>query len=431
MIKQDFFTGEVLNSTSPPISTNITNEQYAAQQASFGKYDYDPNTRIMSQPVSISGNGYSVGGFSPYTMNQPVYGNPYQQYYGYGYANPAFAYQQQMQQQMYYNQQQMNRQPEYFVQPVNFSGEYLPPMGYEEEIERLKLEYWQKEQEELAKTSVNNAKSGYYNPFTGTNYYGVPYYNPYQYNSINTEVSSKIEQMQSEARQNRLNFNMQIAQLAHNYAGDTYDKDELLERYTGKTVTNPYGASAMTYGEIYEQQRYANLIPFDNSEAYREHHARVSAEFHSIIPENSNLKETFDNMGVLHAHYELEEEKHRRRDASVLYNSDDNSYKFFVRRKAAERYAQANGLPLTKIVQETDQAKQSLMGSFSTLSEVAKLTDDGTLNITCNFGSKSGQVYSVHNSQESEYEKDRERFQQYLDTIPESIYLNGPTASGT
>ena len=122
MVREDFFTGEVLDSTSP-LSSSITDEQYAMQQASFGKYDYDPNSRIMSQPISISGNGYNTG-FNPYTMNPPMYNyNPYQNYYGYGYANPALAYQQQMYQQQMYNQQQMQQQLEYYIKPVNLSGE--------------------------------------------------------------------------------------------------------------------------------------------------------------------------------------------------------------------------------------------------------------------------------------------------------------------
>ena len=67
-----------------------------------------------------------------------------------------------------------------------------------------------------------------------------------------------------------------------------------------------------------------------------------------------------------------------------------------------------------------------MLSGFPTLAESAKLTEDGTLNITCNFGSRAGQVYSVHNSEEAGYEQDRQRFQQFIDSIPHSIYLDSP-----
>ena len=46
---------------------------------------------------------------------------------------------------------------------------------------------------------------------------------------------------------------------------------------------------------------------------------------------------------------------------------------------------------------ESGITPQSLMSAFPTLNQTATLTDDGTLNITCNFGSRAGQTYSVHN----------------------------------
>ena len=113
---------------------------------------------------------------------------------------------------------------------------------------------------------------------------------------------------------------------------------------------------------------------------------------------------------------------------------DDNSYKYYVKAKAAERYAKKNGIQINNMAQQPQQPyannvqdlKQEVINSMPTLSQSATLCDDGTLNITCNFGSKAGQVYSVHNSQEAEYEEDRARFKAFVDSIPGSIYLNNP-----
>lgn len=421
MRREDFFTGEPeINSGSPSFS-EFTSETEAIQNASFGKYDYDPGARMMSQPVSIYPGGYGYNTNFNNFMNPPVYSGQ-QGYYGGG--NPALYYQQQMYQQQQIQQQQMQQEIKYFIPPVNLSGsEYLPSLNYENEIEQLKMDYWMKEQESVAKNSVNNMNSGY-NPFTGyNNYYGVPYYNPYQYNSLNAEISKKIQDIQNTAKENRINFNIHLATLAHNYAGHTYNEDELRERYTGKSVSCP---TSVTYADIYEQQRFDNMVPFDNSQFYRDHNEAVSREFNSIISKDSNMKECFENMGVLHAKYEMEEEQHRRRNGATLYNSEDNSYKYFVKTKAAERYAKNNGLPLAKIIENSDQFKQNMLGTLPTLAQSAKLCDDGTLNITCNFGSKAGQVYSVHNSQEAGYEQSREKFQQFIDSIPGSIYLDSP-----
>lgn len=433
MIKEDFYTGEPINFGSP---TNFDQDSLMAEQAaSFGKYDYDPGTRMMmsSQPVSIYPGNYGYNTNVPF-MNPPTVGlgsYPYQnQQYGYyqGQGNPAIAY---MQQQ----QQNLNTEITYFIKPVNFSGrEYLPLPGFEKQIEELKNKYWNLEQEQIAKDCVDRSNSVYgfgYN--YGTNYYGTPYYyNPYQYNSMNAEIGNCINRMQEEARQNRVNFSVMISKLAHNIAGHKIDEAEIRERYTGKTVTAPAGCS-MTYADLYQQNKLYNLVPFDNSQQYRDFHAAVSREFNEIIPKGSNLADTLDNMGILGAQYELEKEQHRRRNGGLLYNSDDNSYKYFVRAKAAERYAEKNGGSLTRSVLGSNNPSMpnSLSSSlFPTLSQSAKLCDDGTLNITCNFGSKAGQVYSVHNSQEAGYIQDKERFNNFLNSIPGNIYNPGGESSG-
>ena len=409
MRHEDFFTGEVLPSTSPNSSSDYISEVEAIQNASFGKYDYDPGARMVSQPLSLNPGGYGYNSFGPNYMNPPV--NPY-----YGGAPVNYGYNYGM---MPPPNQEVQFQ--YFIKPVNFSGEYLPPIGFEEEIEKLKMEYWKREQEIAAKNGVNNQNT--YNPYYGQmNYYGVPYVNPYQYNSLYSEIQSKISELEEQAKDNRKSLNIRLSKLAHNIIGEEYSDAAIEERYTGKHVD--CGLIPITYGDIYLQTKFANLVPFDNSQIYREHNDRISREFNAIIPKGANLKECFDNSGILYAHYELEEEQHRRRDGKNLY--DDNSYKYFVREKAAQRYAQKKGLPLVQAVNQEQQFQQTMLSGFPTLAESAKLTEDGTLNITCNFGSRAGQVYSVHNSEEAGYEQDRQRFQQFIDSIPHSIYLDSP-----
>jgi hypothetical protein len=444
MRREDFFTGEVLSGTSPQISEISTEE--AINNASFGKYDYEPGARVM-QPISINPGGYGYNNFNQNFMNPHAYNGGFYQQPNMGY-NPYYNQYQQMntggynpyyngyyqhpnmEYNPYYNnyynnqyQQQMQQEVRTFIEPVNLSGsEYLPPSNYEDQIEQMKLDQWLREQEEIGRVSMNNNSI-----YSGYNYYGAPFYNPFQYNSYNSEIANRVEEMKQQARENRINLNIQLSMLAHNYLRETYDENELRERYTGKYVTNP--GTPITYAEIYEQQRFNNLVPFDNSQMYRDHYAAVSKEHNEIISSDSNLKDCFANMGVLNAHYLLEEEKHRRRNGKLLYNSDDNSYKYFVRARATERYAKERGLNSVADQFNFNDTRQSLINQFPTLSQSAKLCDDGTLNITCNFGSKAGQVYSVHNSQEASYDQDRERFQQFIDSIPGSIYLDSPIST--
>ena len=415
MKREDFYTGEPEN-TGSPFSQEFITEQEAINNAGFGQYFYDPGYRSQIQQTVYPG-GY---GYNPYMQ-------PYQGYYGFQPAyglgsNPFYSF------QPNFVQPQPRQEIQYYVKPVNFGGsEFLPNVGFDEQIERLKLEYWQKEQEQEAERSVINPQANQFNPYYNyTNYYGIPYYNPYQYNSLYSEINEKINEMKEQARQNRIDLNFHLSKLCHNYLGDEYNEESLKERFTGKVVTIP---GMETYHDYYNQARFQNLVPFDNTDFYREYDKKISDEFHEIIPENAGLEETFLNMGVVYAKYQMEEERHRRRDGSNLYDASNDSYKYFVRAKAAERYAKKHGLSLTQTVRETDnninQMKQSVLNQYPTLSESAKLSDDGTLNITCNFGSRAGQVYSVHNSQEAGYEQDRQRF---LDSIYQTMY-DSPNAS--
>lgn len=418
MRREDFFTGGEPLDSSPPITMNeAVSYNEAVENAGFGKYDYDPGMRLMSQPVSLFPGGYGYN--NPQFMNPPVGigSNPYMPMN----YNPALYYQQQV-------QQQPQVPTTYHIPALNFSGsDYLPPINFEEDIEKLKLDAWMKKEEQDAQQSVNRSNNGIYSGY-GYNYYGVPFYNPYQYNSINSEIMQKVNEMQNEARENRIALNIQLSKLAHNVAGETYDESLLEERYRGKTV--PIPGAPKTQLELYEQTRFSNLVEFDNSQFYRNHDMAVSREYNAIIPKNANMEECFKNMGIVYAQYEMEEEQHRRRNGATLYDSDNDSYRYFVRSKAAERYAKKNGIPVPGVQNTPENFKQNMLNSFSTLSQSAKICEDGTLNITCNFGSHAGETYTVRNSEEAGYEKDRERFQSFLNSIPGSIYTPDPNGGG-
>ena len=441
MIREDFYTGEPVQSGSPP---NFASENEAANMASFGKYDYDPGMRtVVSSPVSIypGQDGYNtIGGigmnpyYSQYGNPQPTYGayrnmgNPVLQpgYGGYGgsyYQSPYY-------QQPYY--QQYQQPTSYHVPGISYGGEYLPPIDYEEKISQLQNELWRKREELDAEKEVERASQqsyyGGYNSY-GYNYYGMPFYNTYQYNNLNNEIRQKANEMQDQARQNRIDLNMKLSKLAHNFNHDKITDEAISKRYNGYDVEIPQSIIPL-YQISYEQTRLESMVPFDNSQMYRDFHAAVSREFNKIIPKDSNLKDTFDNMGIVAAEWEMEEEMHRRKDHTNLYNNTNNAYKHFVRQKAKERYCKEKGITMLPNGQgiNIQQTRQQFVNQSSVLSQNATLADDGTLNVSLNIpynvGSRKGEIYSVNNSQEAEYEEKRERFGRFLNSIPGSIYLD-------
>jgi len=436
MIREETFMGELVDTSSPSIS-----ESEAIANASFGKYDYDPGSRVMQMQQSVypGQNGYNEE-FARY-MNPPAIGigsNPYASYnpnmpaFGsYGpQMNPAFAWQNRMLQQ-----QSVFQEPEQlksFIKPVGINGEFLPPADFEQRLSDLVREYWVRQEEEDVERKMKAQQNsyGYGGVWGGYNYYGTPYYSPYYgYNALQQEVSQLVEEMKSEAREARIEFNKRISRLAHKIAGEPVDEDMLDERYRGKYVETP-GYKGVTVQDLSEQYRLANMKPFDNSGVYRQFQEKVSAEFREIIPNDMGFVETFRNMGVVQAKYDMEEEKTRRKNGALLYDSNSGTYRYFVRAKAAQRYAEKNGLAPSKVMPATSMGSNGIGDEFPTLQESARLLDDGTLNITCNFGSHKGEVYSVKNSQERQYNENRERFARFYNSIPGSIYLSNPNQGG-
>ena len=444
MQSTDFYTGEPVETGSPPNSA----ENEAAAMASFGKYDYDPGMRQqVYQPTTLmpGSYGYTYGGIGMPPPGYNPYGNPqpsYRQFMGgngapyYGQPNPAFS----QQQQYNYYQQQYNPPKTYTIPGLRPFGEYMPTAGWEDQLSAMQMDYFNQRVDQEVKQEVdqlsNDSPYGYGGGW-GYNYYGAPYWNPYRYNSINQEFQRKIDQMKDEARENQMEFTMRIARLAHNFTHQYISEEALRERYTGKVVDIPAAYQApVNYDEYVRQQRLNNLVPFDNSGIYRAHRAKVQREFREIIPEDSDLKETFSKMGIIESNWELEEEQHRRKDASNSYNSSDNSYKHYVRQKAKERYAAEKGVILPgsrDIVMNTTSPMSSYVESSPVLSQVANLADDGTLNVSIslpqNIGNGQGSTYTVHNSQEAEYDEKRARFGQFLGSIKGSITLDQQKAN--
>lgn len=437
------YTGEVVEATSPSIS-----EQEAIDNAGFGRYKYDP--RMTSNTVSLPGwQGYSTSsnpnGFYPQQpmgyIGQAMYGyqtnygigmNPYmnQQYGGrpvYQGYNPYY-----FQQSQPVVQQQF-QQPQYINIPgVNYRGEFLPPLDYETKLSNLANEYWMKEQEQALENQSR------YNSSFGYGYYGNMMYGNF-YNPVRQEANTLIYEMQQEARENRLNFNVNLAKLAFNlaYGKDNYDEERMEAIYKGRSIENPYSSPEFS-NQIYFQSRFQNAQAYDNSSYYQNFHAQVSAQHNSFIDPNSNMKEMFDKAGSLWAAYEMEDEMHRRRNLTGTYSSQ--GYKYFIQKSLAERKNNSSidnrfGTQVPYNVGSSIPAPGNVMSIYpsnprkSHVEATPIIDDDGNIQVTLSvpqtFGSHAGQNYIV-NANESSYDKKREEFNRFVDSIPKSIYTLSP-----
>ena len=445
MIETDFYSG---NPSNLPPPDNKYQEMEAANMASFGKYDYDPGMRAMTQMTQQQMIYPGAYGFNN-AMNPPVpapmvqqpmqgIGSPYR-YSPYGNIQPTYGVYQpnnMMYQQPYpynmnlgiYQQPQQAAPTMIHIPGVGMNSEYLAPLDIQDKIDQMQLEYWTKVQEKDAKDSVDRRNSVYgYNSYGGYNYYGVSYYNPYQYNSINMDLQQQVDQIKQSAKEARILFDENLSRLSHNIIKDNYPDDVIKERYEGRTIEIKRNSMYDPY-TLSEYARFDRLVPFDNSQFYRDQFAKASEAYNKHVPKDSNMNDAFNKMGLVAIEWELEEEAHRRKDVSTMYNSGDNGYKYFVRKKAEERYAMERGLPIPSqnpnVPQfNSDFMKQQALNSFPTLKESVKLGADGTLNVTCNVGSHAGQTYSV-NENEAGYDEKRERFGRFMSSISGSIYKN-------
>ena len=406
MEKVDYYSGQVIDESG----ARTIDDQMAEEYAFFGQYNYGgPN-----QPVITPGSyqpQYGLGGYNSYQYYNP----------GMQMQNPAFAYMNQVGMQPIQQPQIPQGNITYDIPGLNFGNDFLPPKDYQDLIEQMQMDYWNRSITEEAKRDVQSLQQGvqydmYGRPLNSYNYYGNPYYyNPYQYNYYAGEYQDKLNEIKEEARERRIKMNINLSRLAQNISGHhDYDDNIIQEIYRGKTITVP----GLTYTDLYEFNRLNTLVPFNNAEYYREKDAAVSAEFHKVIKSSSNMQETFDNMGLVWNKYELEDEAHRRR-SRVKDQYDSNSYKYLIKKSAMEKYAKEKGivLPGSSDVQQGDylanrfsQIKQEALQNFPTLSATSRLADDGTLHINY--------VEVNENINEAAYQQNRERFNAFLNSIP-------------
>ena len=404
MIKEDFYTGEVIK--EPP---KIVDLQTADEQNMISQFSVDPNQRMNM----INQSQQQQQPFSPFKPVQPSFGgyvgNPvFQTGPGYGGYQPPW----------YNNGYGMNQQPLQFnnayagyyqpriqdqtvhVPGLNFGSDVLLSPNAQELCDQMQIDMMIEQEEAIAKR--NQRFQGYFNNNGYTNYYGMPYYSSYQDITVTRKYTDKINQMRQEARQRRIDFNKRMSKMAHNYLGDNIDDDQIDMIYDGYDYIIPANTIAMQA----ECSKFSRMVPVSNQHLYAKQYQDIE-NFYKAATTTNDMQGFLQSLGVLHTCELMEEEMHNRRDCSQLYSSD--SYKRYLRKNILER----NG------IQPSNSQNTINPNLFPTLSNTSKLLDDGTLSVTTPpWISGSLRRIQLNNEMEQHFEENRRAFL-------ESIYAQG------
>lgn len=424
-------------------------EEMAAQFASFGAYSYQ-----NQQQMNPGGYGYNEPSsfyynpmyqqptvYKPYNMTQAGWsgglGAPYNA------PNPAFGF---MAQQGYNpQQQQVIKQPDitYDIKPYNpfCTPEFLPPTDWNSKLDKLRYDYFIEVETADVERELRSNLTYNYNIDNTYNYYNQPYYSMWYRNTsaIDKRYIDDLNKMEEEAKQARININKNLVTLAYNYLGKEYDPERIDELFSPKTVTIPGS-------EIIEDRNASmldNLVPFDNSQWYRDMNAKITMEYRKYIPKDADLATTFDNMGLVWLDWEMEDYKHKVNLTAKRSTYDGNTYMSLIKNKLRNDYMKEHNIVQhdnesieDAIVRElksdndgdeidtfSKELKNRLLtcGEFPTLQQSAKMNPDGTMTISYEtFKNNQSNV----NNNEDFFESCREQFNAFLDSIPKAINTN-------
>src|SRR5574344_1643329 len=305
------------NQPNPNFNANMAYPMYQQQVKPYNQYYYNG-----SNPYNQYNNGFQQqwSGYqgAPYAAqpNPAIYGNSY---------NSGYGYQQPLQMQLNYEDKIVS------VPGFNSSGsDVLLSKDAEETCNRWQMDMLMEQQEAIEKR--NNRFQGYFNNnYWSYNYYGNPYVMDYTDQSVTEKYRQKVMSLREEAVEKRKNLNKNLSRLCHNYLGDQVTEEQINQTYDGYTYTIP---GSELRGQA-EQERFARFVPASNQQMYAQHNAEVSARFNMLVRSNANMNEFLHDAGYLIENYKLEEEMHRRRDASLNYQGD--TYKMCLRRSIKER----------------------------------------------------------------------------------------------
>lgn len=402
MIKYDYYTGEPI-AGSPGLNVSPINQNPQNEMV----YVSDPNQRFQSmnmmnqQTINPGGAGYFYHN-SPYTA----------QFSGFqGYAgNPAFNYIQNMGYptgiSQPYQMSGMNPVYQYQDRTVHVDG-FNPtgsigifPVNIEAICDKLQTEMMIEQEEAIAQR--NKRMQGYFNSNFGSNYYGMPYYSNYLDFNVLNKYKQKAAEIRQEAINKRLNLNKNLSRLANNYLGKETNEEELTKLYEGYDYVIP----GVKQQHDALQAELSRMKPISNQGAYVRHHNEVKQIMTSIVGQTKDMNDFLRAQGPLTTLGIMEEEMHKRRDASQFYQGD--AYRRLLVKSIRDRNKKEGEEVSTMPIPSLLSAE-----NFPALSQNGSILEDGSISITAPPWLGNRQMY-IQNEMEKHFEENRSRFLQSI-----------------
>lgn len=400
MIKYDFYSGE------PAVGSPGFNVSHGPSPGTEMVYATDPNLRFQAMNNNQNNNFITPGGDgfynrSPYTAQfgafQGFQGNPalhYMQNMGYptGVSQP-------------YQMSGMTPVVQYQDRTVHVPGfnpsgtDGIFPVNIEAICDKLQTEMIIEQEEAIAQR--NKRMQGYFNNNFGSNYYGMPYYSSYMDFNVLNKYKQKAAEIRQEAINKRVTFNKNLSRIANSYLGKQTNEEDLTRLYEGYDYVIP----GVQQQQDNLQAELSRMKPISNQSAYVKHHNEVHHVMNQMVGQTKDMNDFLRAQGPLVTLGNMEEEMHKRRDASQFYQGD--AYRRLLVKSIRDRNNKEGEQVSTPI--------PNLLAAenFPTLQQSGSILEDGSISITAPPWLGNRQMF-VQNEMEKHFEENRSRFLQSI-----------------
>lgn len=407
MVHYDYYTGEPISGSPEYLSqyenigTNIPTQSFGYNQQPMVNppqgFSYDPNLRFNSMEPNM---GYQPTDFNTgWNYNRPqqpqAVGNPAFQLIN---SNPAL-------QQQYQQQQQDQVVHVDGFRPDN--SVYLYPADIADQLEQLEQDMYVElieEQEEL-----QSRYQGYFNNNPGYNYYGMSYLGGYYGGgNVQRKYQQKLEEIQQQAIERRNKLNKTFSRICHNVVGDDITDEQIDQIYAGYSYTIP----ARNVQEQSKIDYFSKMQPCSNAGYYQQQELNYRKLHEKYISPDATVEEFSEQANDLLREYELEEERHRRRNGSQYFQED--GYRRVLRNSIIRRKREKQGLSAEQVQGQNPYFNQQVnnMNDLFPILDGWNITDDGTLSIRAPEFEAKDNVFKQEalNNMQNVYEENRQRF---------------------
>lgn len=397
MIKYDFYSGE------PIAGSPGFNVSQGPSPGTEMVYATDPNLRFQS--MNNNQSNFITPGYNGFNSHNSPYTAQFGAFQGYP-GNPAFNYLQNMgNMSQPYQMSGMTPVVQYQDRTVHVPGfnpsgnDGIFPVNIEAICDKLQTEMIIEQEEAIAQR--NKRMQGYFNNNFGSNYYGMPYYSNYMDFNVLNKYKQKAAEIRQEAINKRVTLNKNLSRIANSYLGKQTNEEDLTRLYEGYDYVIP----GVQQQQDNLQAELSRMKPISNQNAYVRHHNEVHYVMNHMVGQTKDMNDFLRAQGPLVTLGNMEEEFHKRRDASQFYQGD--AYRRLLVKSIRDRN--------NKEGEEVSTPIPNLLAAenFPTLHQNGSILEDGSISITAPPWLGNRQMY-VQNEMEKHFEENRNRFLQSI-----------------